>query len=87
MLAGIPSLELLEGNGSIFAGNALTDPEGRFQLRVADRGYYFLLAISAHVSQDDREQAKTTLAQIGRFFRLTPEMFEAVFARARGLIG
>ena len=50
--------------------------EGRFQLRVPDRGSYFLLVISAHVSQDDKEQSKSTLAQIGRFFRLTPEMFE-----------
>jgi len=55
---------------------ARTDLEGRFQLRVPDRGSYFLLVISAHVSQDDKEQPKNTLAQIGRFFRLTPEMFE-----------
>lgn len=53
-----------------------TGPEGRFQLRVPDRGSYFLLVISAHVSQDEKELAKSTLAQIGRFFRLTPKMFE-----------
>jgi phage FluMu protein Com len=52
------------------------DAQGRFQLRVPDRGNYFLLVISEHAGQDDREQPKTTLAQIGRFFQLTPNMFE-----------
>lgn len=66
-------LQTIRGLGGDYAR---TDPEGRFQLRVPDRGPYFLLVISAHVSQRDQEQSKTTLAQIGRFFRLTPEMFE-----------
>jgi hypothetical protein len=55
---------------------ARADAAGRFQLRVPDRGNYFLLVISAHAGQDDREQPKTKLAQIGRFFQLTPNMFE-----------
>ena len=55
---------------------ARADAAGRFQLRVPDRGNYFLLAISAHAGQEDRAQPKTTLAQIGRFFQLTPNMFE-----------
>ncbi len=66
-------LQTIYGLGGDYAR---TDLEGRFQLRVPDRGSYFLLVISAHVSQDDKEQSKSTLAQIGRFFRLTPEMFE-----------
>lgn len=66
-------LRAIHGLGGDYAR---TDVDGRFQLRVPDRGYYFVLVISAHVSQDDQEQSKTTLAQIGRFFRLTPEMFE-----------
>lgn len=66
-------LQTIRGLGGDYAR---TDREGRFQLRVPDRGDYFVLAISAHVGQVDREQPKTMLAQIGRFFRLTPEMFE-----------
>ncbi len=66
-------LQTIRGLGGDYAR---TDPEGHFQLRVADRGHFFVLVISAHVSQNDQEQSKTTLAQIGRFFRLTPEMFE-----------
>jgi phage FluMu protein Com len=58
------------------ADYARADAEGRFQLRVPNRGNYYLLVISAHASQDDRDQPKTTLAQIGRFFQLTPNMFE-----------
>lgn len=53
-----------------------TNAAGRFQLRVPDRGDYFLLAISAHAGQDDEELPKTTLAQLGRFFEPTPNMFE-----------
>jgi hypothetical protein len=66
-------LQTIYGLGGDYAR---TELEGRFQLRVPDRGNHFLLVISAHVSQDDKEQPKSTLAQIGRFFRLTPEMFE-----------
>ncbi len=55
---------------------ARTDAAGRFQLRVPNRGHYFLLVISAHAGQDDREQPKATLAQIGRFFQLAPNLFE-----------
>ena len=66
-------LQTIRGLGGDYAR---ADPDGRFQLRVPDRGSYFLLVISAHASQNDREQPKTTLAQIGRFFLLTPEMFE-----------
>jgi len=66
-------LQTLYGLGGDYAR---TDAAGRFQLRVPDRGHYFLLAISAHAGQDDREQPKATLAQIGRFFELTPKMFE-----------
>ncbi len=66
-------LQTLYGLGGDYAR---TDAEGRFQLRVPNRGNYFLLAISAHAGQDDREQPKATLAQIGRFFQLTPNMFE-----------
>jgi phage FluMu protein Com len=66
-------LQTLFGLGGDYAR---TDAEGRFQLRVPNRGNYFLLAISAHAGQDDREQPKSTLAQIGRFFQLTPNMFE-----------
>ena len=66
-------LQALYGLGGDYAR---ADAEGRFQLRVPDRGNYFLLVISAHAGQEDREQPKTTLAQIGRFFQLTPNMFE-----------
>jgi len=66
-------LRTIRGLGGDYAR---TDPEGRFQLRVPDRGHYFVLVISAHVGQSDQEQSKAVLAQIGRFFRLTPEMFE-----------
>lgn len=66
-------LQTLYGLGGDYAR---TDAAGRFQLRVPDRGHYFLLAISARAGQDDREQPKATLAQIGRFFELTPKMFE-----------
>jgi len=66
-------LQTLYGLGGDYAR---TDAEGRFQLRVPERGDYFLLVISAHASQDDREQPKATLAQLGRFFQLTPNMFE-----------
>jgi len=66
-------LQILYGLGGDYTR---TDATGRFQLRVPDRGHYFLLAISAHAGQDDREQPKATLAQIGRFFELTPKMFE-----------
>lgn len=66
-------LQAIYGLGGDYAR---TDLEGRFQLHVPDRGSYFLLVISAHVSQADKDQPKSTLAQIGRFFRLTPGMFE-----------
>ena len=66
-------LQILYGLGGDYAR---TDAEGRFQLRVADRGHYFLLAISAHATQQDRDQSKPMLAQVGRFFELTPKMFE-----------
>ncbi|MCH5373330.1 MAG: hypothetical protein JJ992_05100, partial [Planctomycetes bacterium] len=52
------------------------DDQGRFQLRVPDRGNYFLLVISASASRPDGEQPKSVLAQIGRFFQLTPNLFE-----------
>jgi phage FluMu protein Com len=68
--AGLQALYSLGGD------YARADAEGRFQLRVPNRGNYFLLVISAHAGQDDREQPKATLAQIGRFFQLTPNMFE-----------
>lgn len=68
--AGLQTLYALGGD------YARADAEGRFQLRVPNRGDYFLLVISAHAGQDDREQPKATLAQIGRFFQLTPNMFE-----------
>ena len=52
------------------------DAEGRFELTVPDRGSYFLLVISASASRGDDDQPKTILAQIGRFFQLTPDLFE-----------
>jgi hypothetical protein len=52
------------------------DEEGRFQLKVPDQGNYFLLVISASASRRDGDQPKTVLAQIGRFFQLTPDLFE-----------
>jgi len=55
---------------------ARTDEEGRFQLTVPDRGNYFLLVISASASSPEDDQPKTVLAQIGRFFQLTPNLFE-----------
>ncbi len=66
-------LQALYGLGGDYAR---ADAEGRFQLRVPNRGHYFLLVISAHAGQNDREQPKATLAQIGRFFELSPNMFE-----------
>ena len=52
------------------------DDEGRFELRVPDRGSYFLLVISASARRRGDDQPKTTLAQIGRFFQLTSNLFE-----------
>ena len=54
---------------------ARADEDGRFQLRVRDRGEYFVLVISANRVQSGEEQPKNVLAQIGRFFQLTPDLF------------
>lgn len=53
-----------------------TDPEGRFQLNVPDTGVYFVLVISAARTQSNSDPPNEVLAQIGRFFVLTPDFFE-----------
>ena len=53
-----------------------TDDEGRFELRVPDRGSYFLLVISTRAGRQEDDPSKTVLAQIGRFFQLTPNLLE-----------
>jgi hypothetical protein len=52
------------------------DAEGRFWLRVPDRGDYFVLFISAARSQQDEDPPREHLAQIGRFFLLAPQLFD-----------
>jgi hypothetical protein len=66
----------LRSISSIGGDYARTDEDGRFELQVPDRGSYFLLIISARASRGDEEQSKLVLAQIGRFFQLTPNLFE-----------
>lgn len=61
---------------SIGGDYARADDEGRFELRVPDRGSYFLLVISTRGSRQEDDQPKAILAQIGRFFQLTPNLFE-----------
>jgi hypothetical protein len=55
---------------------ARADAEGRYRLRLPDRGTYFLLFISAAASRGDRPPSKTQLAQIGRFFLLSPQLLD-----------
>lgn len=58
---------------SIGGDYARADQNGRFQLRVRDRGEYFLFVISANRSRSGDMQPND-LAQIGRFFQLTPDL-------------
>jgi hypothetical protein len=68
--------ESLRALRSIGGDYARADQDGQFQLRVPDRGNYFLLVISASAGPAEGEQPKSVLAQIGRFFQLTPQLFE-----------
>jgi hypothetical protein len=52
-----------------------TDGMGRFELRVPNRGQYFLLIISAHQRQGTPVPPRRVRAEVGRFFRLTPVLF------------
>jgi hypothetical protein len=67
-----PALLAIRGMGGDYAR---ADDEGSFRLQVPDRGQYFVMVISATRRNSDRELAKTTLAQVGRFFQLAPDLF------------
>lgn len=58
---------------SIGGDYARADQDGRFRLRVGDTGEYFVLVISANRPRSDDMQPGD-LAQIGRFFQLTPDL-------------
>lgn len=60
---------------SIGGAYARTDENGRFELRVPDTGKYYLLVISTRRSGSTEDHPKSELAQIGRFFQLTPDLF------------
>jgi hypothetical protein len=51
------------------------DSQGRFEVRVPDRGRYFLLAVSARKQHGPQDAPRRVRAEIGRFFQLTPELF------------
>jgi hypothetical protein len=67
-----PGLQAIRNIGGDYTR---VDEDGNFQLRVSDIGRYFVLVISANRNQPAGEQAKAELAQIGRFFELTPDLF------------
>jgi hypothetical protein len=54
---------------------ARADADGRYQLKVPDAGDYFLLVISAGSERNAEDQPKAVLAQIGRFFQLSADLF------------
>jgi predicted Zn finger-like uncharacterized protein len=67
-----PTLRAIRSMGGDYAR---ADAEGRFQLQVADRGHYYVLVISATRRHRETELPKAILAQVGRYFRLAPDLF------------
>ncbi|MCH5372481.1 MAG: zinc-ribbon domain-containing protein [Planctomycetes bacterium] len=67
-----PALIAIRSMGGDYAR---ADDQGNFRLQVPHRGQYFLLVISANRRNSNPEPPRTTLAQIGRFFQLAPDMF------------
>jgi hypothetical protein len=65
-----PGLQVIRSIGGDYAR---ADDDGRFRLQVADTGEYFLFVISANRPRSDDMQPND-LAQIGRFFQLTPDL-------------
>ena len=68
-----PALQALRTLGGDYCR---ADVDGRFWLRVPDHGPYFVMFISAARSQQEDSPPREHLAQIGRFFRLDPNLFD-----------
>ncbi len=54
---------------------ARADADGRYRLQVANRGHYYVLVISATRRSNASELPRPILAQMGRYFRLAPDLF------------
>jgi hypothetical protein len=67
-----PGLLTLRSMGGNYAR---ADEQGRFQLRVAEAGKYYLLFISARQTNRPETPPRHLLAELGRFFLLAPDLF------------